>query len=94
MKVIVAGFCKTGTKSVNAALKELGYSVYDYMEHYIYHGKDWEKILNEGGTREDFHRMYDDVDAVTDIPACYFWDEILAAFPEAKVWVLKCSSTC
>nr|XP_039273077.1 uncharacterized protein LOC120347234 [Styela clava] len=29
--------------------------------------------------------MYKDVDAVTDYPAFYFWEEIHKAFPEAKV---------
>ena len=33
MKVICAGFPKTGTKSMALALRELGYSVHDYEEH-------------------------------------------------------------
>ena len=33
MKVICAGFPKTGTKSLAMALRELGYSVYDTEEH-------------------------------------------------------------
>jgi len=67
------------------ALRELGYNVYDFMEHYEYHAKEWDKIVSEGATKEDFRKMYADVDAVTDQPAVYFWDEIHAAFPESKV---------
>ena len=85
MKVICAGFGKTGTKSVQAALKELGYNVYDYMENFEYLYEDWMKIFKDGGTKEDFRRMFENVDAVTDAPAFYFWDEIHKAFPEAKV---------
>ena len=33
MKIICAGFPKTGTKSMAAALRELGYSVNDFPEH-------------------------------------------------------------
>ncbi|XP_076815486.1 uncharacterized protein LOC143461602 [Clavelina lepadiformis] len=85
MKVIYAGFSKTGTKSMQAALTELGYNVYDFMEQYKYQGKEWMKIFKHGGTTEDFRRMFENVDAVTDAPACYFWDEIHKAFPDAKI---------
>ncbi|XP_076823418.1 uncharacterized protein LOC143469561 [Clavelina lepadiformis] len=85
MKVIVAGLSKTGTKSMADALRMLGYSVYDYMENYEYLHKDWEKIFAGDGTTDDFRRMYKDVDAITDTPAAYFWDEIHKAFPDAKI---------
>ncbi|XP_076815487.1 uncharacterized protein LOC143461604 isoform X1 [Clavelina lepadiformis] len=85
MKVIYAGFSKTGTKSMQAALTELGYNVYDFMEQYKYQGKEWMKIFKYGGTTEDFRKMFENVDAVTDMPACYFWDEIHKAFPDAKI---------
>nr|XP_039263445.1 uncharacterized protein LOC120339396 [Styela clava] len=29
--------------------------------------------------------MFEDVDAVTDVPSCYFWEEIHKAFPDAKI---------
>ena len=85
MKVIVAGFSKTGTKTLAAALKELDYKVYDYIDHFWYHGNEWKKILTTGGSTEDFKRMYEDVDAVTDTPSNLFWEEIHRAFPESKV---------
>ncbi len=67
------------------ALRELGLNVHDYMEHYEINGAEWMKICKEGGKREDFRRMLEGVDAVTDLPAYHFWEEILDAFPEAKV---------
>ena len=85
MKVIVAGQSKTGTKSMAWALQQLGMNVYDAMEHYTYLQKDWEQVLTKGATIEDFRRMYQGVDAVTDIPAWYFWEELLQAYPDAKV---------
>ncbi|XP_076804509.1 uncharacterized protein LOC143448589 [Clavelina lepadiformis] len=85
MKVIVAGFPKTGTTTMCTALTILGYKTYDFFEHYSYHGNDWNKLLESGGTVDDFRRMYKDVDAVTDAPACYFWEQIHEAFPDAKI---------
>ena len=85
MKVIVAGFGKTGTKTLNAALSILGYKVYDFLEHFWYHRRYWNKIFDGKGTIDDFKEMYEDVDAVMDTPANMFWEEIHKAFPDAKV---------
>ena len=87
MKVIFAGSSKCGTKTMAEALRILGYNVYDFMENYEYLGDRWIKIFKEGGTKEDFYEMYKDVDAVTDMPAFFFWNQILEAFPDAKVFV-------
>ena len=85
MKIIVAGFSKTGTKSMVSALEGLGYQVYDWMDHFWYHEKEWRKIFSSGGCVEDFKQMYKNVDAVVDVPAYIFWEEIHQAFPDAKV---------
>ncbi|XP_076812339.1 uncharacterized protein LOC143459192 isoform X1 [Clavelina lepadiformis] len=85
MKVVMAGYSKTGTKSMAAALRLLGYKVYDFMDHFWYHYEDWMKIMERQSTVEDFRRMYQDVDALTGCPAFAFWEEILKAFPDAKV---------
>ena len=85
MKVLFIGFFKTGTKTMHAALKILGYKVYDYDENFYYLGKRWLKIMSEGGTKEDFYEMYKDVDASMDTPVCLFWEEMLEAFPDMKV---------
>ncbi|CAK8677546.1 unnamed protein product [Clavelina lepadiformis] len=86
MKVIAAGFSKTGTKSMFLALSELGYNVYDFHDHFWHHCDQWSKIYSSstGGTIEDFKEMYESVDAVTDAPPYLFWEEILQAFPDAK----------
>ncbi|XP_078490990.1 uncharacterized protein LOC144747094 [Ciona intestinalis] len=84
MKIILASFHKNGTKSMNEAFQTLGYSVYDWFEHFWYHGNDWIRILEVGGTVEDFRRMYKDIDVVVDSPTLLFWEQILEAFPDAK----------
>ena len=85
MKIIVAGYPQTGTKTLITALKTLGYTVFDFSEHFFYHGNDWNKIFDGKGSSEDFKRMYEDVEVVADIPVFYFWEEISQVFPDAKV---------
>ena len=85
MKVVYAGFSKTGTKTMAAAFRILGLKCYDSLEYYSYQRKEWENIFDNGGTIDDFRRMFDGVDAVTDVPGCYFWEQILEAFPDCKV---------
>ena len=94
MKVAVIGYSKTGTKSMAAALKILGYKVYDYDLNFWHLGKQWIKIMSEGGTKEDFYNMYKDVDATMDAPACNFWEEILEAFPDVKVGTVSLCKVC
>ncbi|XP_078495765.1 uncharacterized protein LOC100178698 [Ciona intestinalis] len=85
MKVIYAGYSKTGTKTMGAIFHEFGYNTYDWLENCYYIGEDWKRIIKEGGTVEDFRRMYKGVDAVVDGPSYAFWEELSLAFPEAKL---------
>ena len=94
MKIICAGISKTGTKSLSAALKELGYAViYDFMEHFWEHGDYWKNIFEHGSTEKDFKEMYKNVDVVMDVPVCSFWEEVCEAFPEAKVCSAEANKT-
>lgn len=85
MRVVLAGMPKTGTKSIKKALNILGYSVYDVEENFEKLYDEWTKIMTVGGDVEDFRKMYRDVDATCDVPACYYWEEMHKAFPDAKV---------
>ena len=84
MKIIGAGLSKTGTKTLASALRILGYKVYDHAEHIEMHADDWLAIYR-GKKAPDFPAMYEGVDAVTDLPAAFWYEEILEAFPDAKV---------
>ena len=85
MKVICAGLPKTGTKSVAAALRILGHNVYDFAEQASYIMEDMIKAFDVGCTADEWRDMLKGVDALTDAPACYIWEEIHRAFPDAKV---------
>ena len=84
MKVICAGMPKTGTTSLAAGLRILGFNVFDYPEHVTIHRKQWFDLYFNG-VEPDFTAMYEDVDAVTDMPSAFWFEEILKSFPDAKV---------
>ena len=84
MKVICAGLSKTGTKSLAKALRILGLTVYDHLEHTKFHHKQWVDLYGEGKL-PDFGHMYEGVDAVIGLPVPFWYEEIYAAFPNAKV---------
>jgi len=66
-------------------LSLLGCSVYDALEssHYIH--REWNKMVREGGSSNDFQRIYEGADAVTDLPCFNFWEQLQEALPEVKV---------
>lgn len=66
------------------ALRILGYNVYDCPEHFDFHVDEWLAIYC-GEKTPDFLAMYEGVDAVTDLPAAFWYEEILQAFPDARV---------
>ena len=86
MKVICAGFPKTGTTSLAFALRDLGYNVHDYREHITLKLDEWVAIFERNADEEpDFSTMYQGVDAVIDHPPCLYFEELISAFPDAKV---------
>ena len=84
MKVICAGLAKTGTTSLAHALQILGYNVYDFQEHFDFHLQEWLNSF-ETDRHPNFKEIYEGVDAITDVPPAFWFEEISAAFPEAKV---------
>lgn len=86
MNVIGAGFGRTGTTSLKAALEELGVGpayhmteVFDHPEHVHL----WEAARR--GERVDWETFFSGYGVAVDWPACAFYEELMEAFPDAKV---------
>jgi hypothetical protein len=75
MKILGAGLSRTGTLSLHSALQILGFKSLHYDTVRL------NDIVDGSNPRPDFRR-YDDLDAVVDLPAAYFYEELLAAYPE------------
>jgi len=77
LRVIGAGLSRTGTHSLSAALEVLG------LKSIHFDTARLNDVLDGTNQSPDFRR-YDDVDAVCDLPAAVFYQELLAAYPESK----------
>ncbi|KAJ5618926.1 hypothetical protein N7510_002910 [Penicillium lagena] len=94
LKILVLGMPRTGTQSLADALAELGQGP-------IYHMRDVSKNNHQGQWitaleakfegrgnpfgRKEFEGFLGDFAGVSDFPAAIFADELIAAFPEAKI---------
>lgn len=86
LKVIGAGWGRTGTESLKIALEQLGFDR-------CYHGFDlfndgrklqyWKQLRVEGKT--DFDALFKGYRAAVDFPSAYYYRELLQQYPEAKV---------
>jgi hypothetical protein len=86
LKIIGAGFGRTGTRSLKAALEELGFVKCYHLLEVIKHPGHfalWADIA-EGGT-PDWESLFQGYQAVLDWPAASFYKELVAAYPDAKV---------
>ena len=81
MKVICAGMNKTGTKSISEALRQLGFTFYDWEEQLFDFLDYWVDVF-QNGAKPDVKALYQNADAVVDIPGNLFWEEILETFPD------------
>ncbi|KAH0494590.1 hypothetical protein TgHK011_001207 [Trichoderma gracile] len=96
MKVLILGLGRTGTASMRAAMKQLGYvDTYHMMNCSIENPPDalmWMDALcakydgkGKPFTREDWDQLLGTCQAVCDWPAVAFAEELIKAYPEAKV---------
>jgi hypothetical protein len=87
MKVIGAGFGRTGTMSLKAALEELGAGPCYHMLDAIWGDTEriplWQAAAE--GKKVDWHKVFDGFDSTVDWPGCSFYEELMEVFPDAKV---------
>ena len=91
LKVIGAGYGRTGTMSTYTALKQLGFPCYHMIE--VLQNKAnkthldfWRKVANSPpGTKHDWEQVLSQYTAAVDNPTCCVWRELMAAYPDAKV---------
>lgn len=86
LQIIGAGMGRTGTLSLKAALERLGFGpcyhmtrIFDHIEH----GPMWQQFA--AGARGDWDSLLGDFGAAVDWPASYFWRELAAFYPQARV---------
>ena len=87
LKVIGAGFGRTGTESMKRALEHLGfgpcyhmYEVYPDPARY----QMWKDIY-DGHVTPDIDAIFEGFQATVDWPACMYWRALADHYPDAKV---------
>lgn len=86
LEIIGAGFPRTGTASMKAALERLGfgptYHMYEVLTHPD-HINRWLPVAS--GIGGDWDRVFRGYVSTQDWPASHFWLELAEAYPKAKV---------
>lgn len=86
MKLIGAGFGRSGTMSIKAALEQLGYGPCYHMKitlkryhHMKFFMRAW------AGKEVNWKKFFRKYNSVVDWPACAYYKELMKEFPEANV---------
>ena len=88
MKVIGAGFGRTGTSSLQTSLEELLGGKCYHMKDIIKHPaqlKMWHDFAVGKTPAMDWERLFAGYVAMVDCPVCIYYKEIMEVFPEAKI---------
>jgi Sulfotransferase domain len=87
LKLVNAGLGRTGTTSLQVALDRLGigpcFHMFDVVED-DERLRQWERVVCDG-ERPDWGALFDGYGAAVDGPCTVYYEQISAAFPEAKV---------
>lgn len=86
IKIIGAGFGRTGTLSLKIALEALGFTkCYHMQEAYAHpaHVKVWRAASR--GASVDWDTLFRGYQATVDWPACTFYRELMRHYPDARV---------
>lgn len=86
LKVIGAGFGRTGTLSLKTALERLGLDGCYHMAEVFGHPEHADVWAAAGaGEPVDWDSLFEGYQATVDWPACAYWPELVEAYPDAKV---------
>jgi hypothetical protein len=86
LQVIRAGFGRTGTESLKAALEQLGFGPCDHMLELV---KSTRRVAYvealERGESTDFEALFEGFASAVDFPFAMYYRQLMAAYPQAKV---------
>jgi hypothetical protein len=86
LKVIGAGFGRTGTLSLKTALEELGFGRCYHMVEILKkpsHMKNWAEIMQSG--QANWEALFRGYQAAVDWPVAAYYGDLIDVYPEAKV---------
>lgn len=85
LKVIGAGFGRTGTMSLKLALEQLGFGPCHHMVEVFAHPEQVPLWSDAADGRPDWDRIFQGYSAAVDWPTATFYKELADHYPDAKV---------
>ena len=88
MKVICAGWGRTGTRSLKYALQYLLNAPSYHMQNILLnkkHAKLWQDIIFKKKNSYNWDDIYNGYGACLDFPSCNYYKELMKEYPDAKV---------
>ena len=88
MKVICAGWGRTGTRSLKKALEILTGQPSYHMQNILLNKKDaklWHRSIFENKEQFDWETIYKGYGDCLDFPSCNYYKELMNHYPDAKV---------
>lgn len=85
LEIIGAGFGRTGTYSLKAALERLGLGPCHHMSEVIDNPEQINLWTDATKGRPDFGRIFAGFRSAVDFPVSAFWPDVLQTYPDAKV---------
>ena len=103
MKIICAGWGRTGTRSLKYALEKLLGQPSYHMQNILLNKKDaiiWHRSIFRHNQKFNWEEIYEGFGACLDFPSCNYYQELMKAYPDAKViltirddqsWIKSCN---
>ena len=85
LKVIGAGFGRTGTASLKLALEILGFGPCYHMSEVLANAGHMALWNDVAAGRPDWEQIFKGYSSTTDFPASIYWRELAAYYPAAKI---------
>tara|TARA_B100001123_G_scaffold207754_1_gene235323 strand:- start:53 stop:754 length:702 start_codon:yes stop_codon:yes gene_type:complete len=86
LKIIGAGFGRTGTLSLKVALEQLGYGPCHHMKEVMLNNDQAEWFSQASkGVEVDWHEVFNKYSSAVDWPAAAYYQELADSFPDAKI---------
>ncbi len=85
LKVVGAGFGRTGTVSLKVALEQLGFGPCYHMSEVFQNPPHLQMWIDAADGKPDWDTLLDGYQSSVDFPACSFWKELYEANPGSKV---------
>ena len=85
LKIVGTGLGRTGTKSMQTALNQLGFGPCHHMVEMFAHPEAFPHWIAAANGAQNWDVLFDGYEAMVDWPGIKYWRELVAYYPEARV---------